>query len=528
MYNILVVDDEKMHRKGILSLLEEFCPEDMLWEAADGTEAMEIMQNMPCEIVISDIRMARMDGLSLLREVKNIRPEVSFIIISGYADFAYAREAIAFQASAYLLKPVDKAELEKTITEVKRKYRGNEETKYRVSSLEERLRETVPVYMEWLLNQYITCSRVQSREQLDGFWPMRQSGFIILTKIRKKSRLEEEERREIGYVIKKSMEPASAVTFSVNHLYNTLATLVLAPERPAEKTLRNIVYLLEAREKTTADNIYFAVSLLHEDMSLRGVESFSEAACALKYAFYGDRHILWAEDYPENTREETVWNGEELVDALRQGKTEQADRLYNRLLEKGIPGNWISPEIMKRKVVFLFFRILRTLEPFMEKDAVPKLNEKDGRIMETEWYDDLLSEGRLLLFQIGRSIERQKLSGQINPVQRCKDYLEKNYKEEISLETVAGEFHFNPSYLSTLFKQSFGTSFSEYLSEVRMRKALDLLLHSDCRVKQIAGMVGYKDSNYFIRSFKKKYKVTPDEFRKRGKNSVPPKGEEET
>ena len=68
----------------------------------------------------------------------------------------------------------------------------------------------------------------------------------------------------------------------------------------------------------------------------------------------------------------------------------------------------------------------------MEKDAVPKLNEKDGRIMETEWYDDLLSEGRLLLFQIGRSIERQKLSGQINPVQRCKDYLKKNYKEEIS------------------------------------------------------------------------------------------------
>lgn len=127
----------------------------------------------------------------------------------------------------------------------------------------------------------------------------------------------------------------------------------------------------------------------------------------------------------------------------------------------------------------------------------------------------ICSEGRLLLFQIGRSIERQKLSGQINPVQRCKDYLEKNYKEEISLETVAGEFHFNPSYLSTLFKQSFGTSFSEYLSEVRMRKALDLLLHSDCRVKQIAGMVGYKDSNYFIRSFKKKYKVTPDEFRKK-------------
>lgn len=520
MYNILVVDDEKMHRKGILSLLEEFCPEDMLWEAADGTQAMEILRNMPCEIVISDIRMARMDGLSLLKEVKNIRPEVSFIIISGYADFSYAREAIAFQASAYLLKPVDGAELRKVIAEVKRKYRGDEEARYRVSSMEEQLKETVPIYMEWLLNQYITCSRVQPWEQLDSFLPMHQSGYMILTKIKKKEgRLEEEERRGIGYVIKKSLEPASAITFSVNHLYNTLATLVLGSERPGEKKLRNMAYLLSAGEKKTADNIFFAVSLLHEDMSLSGMEAFSEAACALKYSFYGDKHILWAESCPEGEKDETAWDIEELIDAVRQEKTELAEKLYGALLEKGTLGYRISPETMKRKVVFLFFRILRTLEPFMEKASIPELNEKDSRIMETEWYDNLLSEGKHLLFQIGRSIERQRQSGQINPVQKCKEYLEKNYKEEISLETVAGEFHFNPSYLSTLFKQSFGTSFSEYLSSVRMRKALDLLINSDCRVKQIAGMVGYKDSNYFIRSFKKKYGVTPDEFRKRGKNS---------
>ena len=122
MYNILVVDDEKMHRKGILSLLEEFCPEDMLWEAADGTEAMEIMQNMPCEIVISDIRMARMDGLSLLREVKNIRPEVSFIIISGYSDFEYAQSAIRLKVSEYLLKPVDPEELTTALGNIRKQY----------------------------------------------------------------------------------------------------------------------------------------------------------------------------------------------------------------------------------------------------------------------------------------------------------------------------------------------------------------------------------------------------------------------
>lgn len=101
-------------------------------------------------------------------------------------------------------------------------------------------------------------------------------------------------------------------------------------------------------------------------------------------------------------------------------------------------------------------------------------------------------------------------------MQRCKEYLNSFYMEELSLEIVARKFHFNPSYFSTLFKQSFGESFSEYLSSVRMEKAVHLLLESDCKVKEIAGMVGYKDSNYFIRSFKKRYGITPDDFRKRG------------
>ena len=70
MYNILVVDDERIHREGLIMLLEKICPDDMLWEASNGQEAMEIMNNISCEIVISDIRMAEMDGLQLQKKVK--------------------------------------------------------------------------------------------------------------------------------------------------------------------------------------------------------------------------------------------------------------------------------------------------------------------------------------------------------------------------------------------------------------------------------------------------------------------------
>lgn len=516
MYNVLVVDDEKIHRKGILSLLEEICPQDMFWEAADGLEAMEVMRNVPCEIVISDIRMAEMDGLALLREVKEIHPEVFFIIISGYADFSYAKEAVELQASAYLLKPVDRTELEKVITEVKAKYQGNKERSSQVSSMEKQLQETVPVYMEWLLNQYIISRQSGEWEQLDDLFPMHSKGFLMLMKMRRSGeRLSEEKRRNIGYGIKKMMEPDSSITFSVNRFPDTFAILVLGDERPDDKKLRRIAEFVERAEKIPLENIYLSVSRIHEDMHADGADAFEEADMALKDSFYEDEHILWADHCLKREKKETIWNTEALLNAVREEKTDLAEKIYADLLKEAMQDR-ISPEILKRKVTFLFFRILRSVEPFIGKERIPELNEKDHQIMEVQWYGRLLAEGRHFLFEIIRGLQIHKNSEQINPMEKCREYLEKHYMEEISLDTAAGKFHFNPSYFSTLFKQNFGTSFSDYLSTVRMRKAMELLRDSGYKVKEIAALVGYKDPNYFIRSFKKRYGVTPDEFRKRG------------
>lgn len=515
-YNILVVDDEKIHRSGILSLLEEICPQDMFWEAVDGLEAMEVMRNVPCEIVISDIRMAKMDGLALLREVKEVCPEVFFIIISGYADFSYAKEAVELQASAYLLKPVDRMELEKIITEVKAKHQGNQERSSQVISMEKQLQETVPVYMEWLLNQYITCRQPEEWEQLDKLFPMHSKGFLMLMKLKESGeRLSEEKRRNISYGIKKLMEPDSSITFSVNRLSDTFAILVLGEERPDNQKLRRIAEFTERSEKIPMENIYLSVSLIHEDMYSNGADAFEEANGALKSSFYEDQHILWADDCRKREKKETVWNTESLLNAVREEKIELAKKLYADLLKKAMQDR-MPPEILKRRVTFLFFRILRSVEPFIGREKVPELNERDHQIMEVQWYGRLMTEGRHLIFEIIRVLQSHKNSEQLNPLEKCREYLETCYMEEISLDSAAGIFHFNPSYFSTLFKQNFGTSFSDYLSAVRMRKAMELLQDTGYKVKEIAALVGYKDPNYFIRSFKKRHGVTPDEFRKRG------------
>lgn len=516
MYNILVVDDEKIHRKGIVSLLEEFCPQDMFWEAVDGMEAMEVMRNVPCEIVISDIRMAKMDGLALLRQVKEVRPEVFFIIISGYADFSYAKEAVDLHASAYLLKPVDRSELEKTIIEVKADYEGKKARSSQVTSMEKQLKKTVPVYMEWLLNQYIACNREEEWEPLDRLFPMHKKGFLMLMRIRESGgRMSEEKRRNISLGIKKRMEPDSSIAFSVNRLSSTSAVLVLGENRPDEGKIRKMIEWINRSEKIPTENIYISISFVHEDMHSSGAHAFSEAYAALKWAFYEDCHILWADDCREYERGGLAWNMEPLLNAIREGKTELAETLYEELLKEARQEG-IAPEILKRRLTFLFFRILRNAEPFIEQGKIPEFNERNHQIMEVQWYGRLMADGKRFIFEVMRSLQELRNPGQINPIEKCREYLETNYMEEISLDTAAGMFHFNPSYFSTLFKQNFGTSFSEYLSSVRMRKAMELLRDRSYKVKQIALLVGYKDPNYFIRSFKKKYGVTPDEFRKRG------------
>lgn len=517
MYNILIVDDEKIHRKGILSLLEDICPEDMLWEASDGTDALEILEHVPCEIIISDIRMAKMDGLSLLKRVKERRNEIFFILLSGYAEFSYAKEALALQASAYLLKPVNRLELQETLEEVKKKLKGHLEEEEKAADLKEKLKEALPVYMERILNQYLRYPGFSAGDQLTSLLPLEQQGYLMLTRLSKRHPscvFAEEEKRDIGYLIKKSMDPHSSLTFEVHHMKNTFATLVLDFELPKEKVFWGIRQQLERKGY---GEVYFAVSFMQENLYLKGTAAFEEACTALSYAFYEDQHVLRAGEQERAEKNDSrPWDAGKLITAIQEGGAREAKLMYEAVILETKESGLIPPDVLKRKAVLLFYQALRNLEPMLRRENMPELYERDHLLMESDSLKSLLKGGEQLIFRIIKSLSTQRDKAGMNPMLRCREYLENHYMDEISLEMVAGIFHFNTSYFSTLFKNTFGKSFSEYISGIRMARAEELLLHSNRKVKEIASMVGYKDSNYFIRSFKKSYGITPDEFRKKG------------
>lgn len=515
MYNILVVDDERIHREGLIMLLEKICPDDMLWEASNGQEAMEIMNNISCEIVISDIRMAEMDGLQLQKKVKTDYPETAFVIVSGYADFSYAREALQFHASDYLLKPVDAEELKRAIKKIKKSKNQDQVQKQKVDQMERRLKESAYGYMEWLLNQYIHHTRRKVWEPLSEMFPLRQEGYLMLIRINKQHLiLNEEMKREIGYFIKKHLRDTSSITFQVNGTENLLAVLALSGSRIEQEQITQIEEFIQNILVLEKNRIYFAVSSLYTDMESCGNKAYEEAMAAMKYSFYEEERYLQAEKYLSDEKQEDSVGSEAILNSIKEGNLEKSEAIFEKITEVLSEHKSVQPDIFKRKIVFFFFRILRYMEPYLKAEHLSELNALDNCLIESQWYSELKKRSAELIKNIIAFREIAD-SQETDPLDESRRYIEEHYQDEISLEQIAALYHFNASYFSTLFKQRFGISFSEYLSDIRMEKAENLLKTSSDKVRKIALEVGYKDPNYFNRAFKKRHNMTPEEFRKR-------------
>ena len=234
----------------------------------------------------------------------------------------------------------------------------------------------------------------------------------------------------------------------------------------------------------------------------------------MKYSFYEEERYLQAEKYLSDEKQEDSVGSEAILNSIKEGNLEKSEAIFEKITEVLSEHKSVQPDIFKRKIVFFFFRILRYMEPYLKAEHLSELNALDNRLIESQWYSELKKRSAELIKNIIAFREIAD-SQETDPLDESRKYIEEHYRDEISLERIATLYHFNASYFSTLFKQRFGISFSEYLSDIRMEKAEDLLKTSSDKVREIALEVGYKDPNYFNRAFKKRHNMTPEEFRKR-------------
>ena len=507
MPKIIVADDEFYARKGLIQKIHMVSPDSVITgDFENGEEALcFIRQNREkAEILLTDVKMPEMDGLELARHIAEEELGTEIIIVSGYDEFEYAKKAMSFGVSNYLIKPVQLDELKEALEKITKKKEKYEE------KVREKVRDQMALKaLEFLSIPELAGHRKWREHFLDPVFDChKEDNFIMaVLQIQNENGRNEKLDKEIENIIEK--ENGCYFYFDRYHEY----TVIFFLKQQDEFQRRIIPDLLRKMNARYDLRMTAGISLEHQ-----GTHELKKAYQEAVYAINQRLIDGWVKAYsyqkenrPSNyfTKEMEVM----LQDAIVQRKADAAADIVSRALEKCRDS--YSLYITISGIFNLMYRIFCRSPRSEVKDA-------EHAYMLFSYRSDLygfmkFSEVEQYVQQIVVSMcQEQEEKKHHYIVAELLDYIEKHYQENINLSELAEHKYFmNNSYLSRLFKNEVGQTFSKYLMEYRIRKAAALLENDLLKINDVAMLSGYNDVSHFIQYFKKFYGCTPEEFRSR-------------
>ncbi|MCR2806413.1 response regulator [Paenibacillus soyae] len=525
VYKVVLVDDEPI----ILRSLEAAIPWEELrvqiaGKARNGEEALQLFREQKPDMIISDIRMPSIDGITLMSEVMSINPKLIFIVISGYGDFEYARQAIREGASDYLLKPIDHDELtgmiRKSVAKLDAERRAAEESEELLHSMEalsllarERMFAELiegnprPLqHLSWLENGLLDRPYVMAVVQLDHFAAMNKQWSHA-------------EKRLWFFAIRNILDEFSAHNDAI----------AMFPFHSGEWVLL-FEHMPEGRRRKLGEEIVRLVSQYAKLSCSVGFGVKAQGADQLNAAYQSAYEALYQRFYsgPENVFLDKEAAGEPLSDA--------ASFPYPKSLETELTRAIRSLDLERQRALFDELRTVldqsaarrETLTSYMVELAIVAHREFEQlnvgvhsssrellqRIQESstlgeaiEACKDACSEWTLQHLGARRYEDGSAL------IEKARRYIDNHYRSDLGIDEVSEFVGLSTSHFCTLFKQTTGSTFLEYVTECRIDKAKYMLAHSEVKVYQVAPLVGYQDPRYFTQVFKKVTGLTPSEYR---------------
>ncbi|WP_276357309.1 response regulator transcription factor [Cohnella caldifontis] len=539
MLRVLVVDDEPRQRKILSSIIHEFRAEYEMFEAKNGEEALGICTERKMDIVFSDIRMPKLDGLSLIENIYGHNPQSKIVIVSGYSDFAYARRALDLRVHGYILKPIQRESIQDSLRQIEEEIRKDRSSRQEKEAMAVQLHKLKPLYSDLLLNKWLKGEHTQSeREEIEALLGPRGCGCAILSRIGSPEpengaefAYTPEERNEIKWNIRtwvnETLRPyGRVVSFFMHQNADEMASLIVAS---AESELRGDSLLTDLR--TLADHLFqeygismsFGVGQAEPDILTSVPSGFRTAEAALRCRFYlSDQKAVRYSDIQDRYSEERKGSfpiDEDFKPIVHAQKPLSMDVL-DRWLEKRLGDRFPEPELLLDDVRRQLLQLLHDVRNIVPEDTIGDLARKINQRFHPAFCPDLQTfkkHGVKMLGEMAAAVQLQKDNKNYIVMERCLHYVHGHFGEELSLEELSKKYYFNPSYFSTLFKKYTGKHFTEYVTDLRVEIARKILLESDKKIYEVAREVGYRDVKYFNKIFKKRYGLTPEECRIFGK-----------
>ncbi|MBB3111069.1 two-component system response regulator YesN [Paenibacillus phyllosphaerae] len=519
MLKVMLVDDEPYVRKGLCSLIDwEACGYVVAAEADNGEDAWAIIRAERPDLVITDIRMPVLDGLELIRLVKEELPDTAFIIVSGYNDFSYAQQACRYGVHEFILKPIDQDELTEILLRVGQKIEGA------IGQRTEQIERGNQRMIESLIRGEADSHQTAEWAAAAGLDSSRGARYVFVELNDRLLTLtgqdtitaSGEERNLIALTIQDSLGLKRPPYLYEHHgRYGFIAGSDLtAWNGDIEWYVRKLQANLSERLGQTV--FVYAGKQVAQLIDLK--ESYISAKETLTYKFQADQaktvtyERIQSQSLAYTHLDESLFKAWllRLEERDREGLATAGDAIFQSFAEQRF-----APEAVKAAIH----------QCVLGAASIIKRMGGDERTLPTlpviaQWQDQNVTLGALrqLFGQFGNEAAEclgalRQDQGRGN-IQKVKAYVDAHYaSNSISLKSIAAAFFVNSVYLGQLFKKTYGVYFNDYVLRLRIDEAKRLLRQTDCRIYEIAERVGFSNSDYFVTQFEKLEQMTPSEYR---------------
>lgn len=541
MLKIFLAEDEVIVRETIKRMIPwEDLGFELVGEAADGEMALPLLLRQKPDLLITDIKMPFMDGLTLAKVAKKEIPGLKVVILSGYDDFNYAKQAINIGVEDYLLKPIAKNALIERLTEIRSRYEHEKTQKEYYEKFHREMqayeKNSSRDFFEALVSGSMDMMEIYRRSEKLGLDIVAEAYNVLIFTMNceedfsgQREGYSEWEAESLELLEEFFSENTSAMLFRCNIF--SYGVLIKGQKETIEENTRSCVSEIQRIfDRKEQKRQWFVAAGEPVERLSQIQKSYYSASRAFSQRYLYDENILYYDEMASMekknvTEDDSTYLQKVDVNALNPAILQKF--LSNGLLEE--TENFVKDyfyAIGQEPLESLVFRNYVTLNVRFSVMSFLKEIGCDTRTLEQEDTEDVLSESSKSLENaiayaekiISQAIAlRDQNSGNKNRsiLKTAVDFIDSHYMEEdMSLNKAANAANVSANHFSALFSQNMGQTFIEYLTNLRMNKAKEYLRCTSMRSSEIAGEIGYKDAHYFSYLFKKTQGMTPSDYRK--------------
>ncbi|MCT4688821.1 response regulator transcription factor [Vallitalea sp.] len=499
MYKLLIVDDEDIILNGIITTFDWFnLGYEIVGQATNGVEALELYNKLKPDVILTDIKMSDMDGLTLLKKVKELHPAVEVVLLSGYDDFEYAKQGIRLGAYDYLLKIDMFDELEDTFKRVYNSltFKRNKEEEYK-SSIKQK--------EEYKFLKAIDKEYIIDKDEI-------QDNYYCMLVLYMKNQLKPYYLRSI----KERLSDKDIIIYSKDNYYIIILNKDTHSQLIFENYVNNLVeYIQVSIESLYKGRYIIGIGKIKNDIKLAR-ESFIEASKMIDYGReINDKEKIIYDYSKENNRMKQINTSIDLDLIYKYIALEEQDKII-KMIDEHIKSCILCHNCLITDITGLYSKILVELHIESEKNGVKSQNGINKVISQLSKISSFIECKAWMNKTIKENYRDKALSLKSDTLQQIDKaivLIEERYHLDIKLEEVAKYVHMSSPYFSAKFKEAMNVNFKTYIKEKRVNAACQLLETTDHKIYEIAKKVGYNDEKHFSKIFKKYLGMSPKEYK---------------